>query len=371
VPGESERLFALAERLVRSPSVTGDTEAALGEVEAFFRAAKVPTQRLLVQDTAPVLVAGDPPRAGLPMFVLATHLDTVPVVGSPSHPAGTVEEGKLFGRGAIDMKGGLALAMLLLQEFPRDPRFNLGFVATTDEEAESAGAWAVLDRMPPPDLVLVTEPTWEKVVLSASGRVVWQVRFEGKGGHGHHHKRLRASNPLVALAEIIGATQEEYTALRATTEGEGEVTLAHAASVRLDRILPAGRTIEADRAALQKIVGKVARKYPDLVGSLDLAPRKTPWLPFYETSKKDPWVARFLTAATRDGRQPEIVHKAAVGDYNVFGSKYPTLGLGPGGDGMHGDDEWLDLISLERCWNDYRRFFLSVPSAPAAAPSTR
>lgn len=364
MPGEAERLFALAETLVRCPTVTGDSEEGLRLLEEFFRKAGVPTDRLAPRDVAPTLVAGHPARPGLPMFLIATHLDTVPVAGAPPRPAGTVEEGRLYGRGAVDMKAGVALGMLLMQEFPQDPRFNLGFVATTDEEAESGGAWALLDHLPrTPDLVLVTEPTWEKVVLSASGRVVWQVTFEGTGGHGHHHGPLRASNPLEALSRLILATAKDYTALQAATAGAGEVTFAHRASVRLDRLLPTGSGIEEDRKVLQKKVDTVARAYPGLEGRVDFAPRKTPWLPAYATDPKDPWVRVFLASLSAGGgRKPEIVHKPAVGDYNVFGSKFPTVGLGPGGEGMHADDEWVDLISLERCWRAYRRFLLTVPS---------
>jgi acetylornithine deacetylase/succinyl-diaminopimelate desuccinylase-like protein len=374
MPDPADRLFALAETLVRSPSVTGETEQALQSLEEFFRRSDVPTDRLAPPGVAPSLVAGRPPRPGLPTFLLATHLDTVPMVGDPAHPPGSVDEGRLFGRGALDMKGGLALAMLLLQEFSEDPRFNLGFVATTDEEAESGGAWALLDHLPvDPDLVLVPEPTWEKVVVSASGRVVWQVGFDGKGGHGHLHGKTRPPNPLLAMAELLGTTSKDYTALKLWTEGEGEVTLPHAARLRLDRVLPEGTDRSVDQAGLERKVSAIARRYPGLQGTVGLAPRRTPWLPGYRTDPKGPWARLFVAAATHEGRRSELEHVMAVGDYNVFGSRFPTLNLGPGGGGMHGDDEWVDLISLERCWKAYRRFLLGVPAdaAPPAPPAPR
>ncbi|MDE1821604.1 MAG: M20/M25/M40 family metallo-hydrolase [Euryarchaeota archaeon] len=366
MPGDAERLFELAELLVRRSTVTGEAENGLSEVEEFFRRAGVPTDRLSVPRADPVVVAGAPPRSGRPTFLLATHLDTVPVVGDPTHPAGTVEEGRLYGRGALDMKAGLSLALLLMQEFHADPRFNLGFVVTTDEEAESAGAWALLEHLPvPPDLVLVPEPTWEKVALSASGRVVWQASFEGRGGHGQGLRTGRLSNPLLALAELLHGLPSNYTPLKGWTQGEGEVTLPHAAHVRLDRLLRPGENVEGDRAALERKVRAVAKRYPGLQGGVNLAPRTTPWLPSYTTDARSPWTRLFLSTAARDGHALRTFHEEAVGDFNVFGSQFPTVVLGPSGEGAHGDDEWVDLISLERCWRSYRRFLVSVPEEGA------
>lgn len=362
MPNDAERLFSLAELLVRRSTVTGDAALGLKDVEEFFRRAGIPTDRLVPPHVDPVLVAGAPPRPGRPTFLLATHLDTVPVVGEPTRPPGTVEEGRLYGRGALDMKSGLALALVLMQEFSGDPRFNLGFAMTTDEEAESAGAWALVEHLPtPPDLVLVPEPTWEKVALSASGRVVWQASLEGKGGHGQGLRTGRPTNPLLALAELLRDLPRGYTPLKAWTSGEGEVTLPHAAHVRLDRLLPPGASVEADRLALEKRVTAVSRKHPGLQGSVNLAPRSTPWLPAYTTDPKEVWTRLFLSATHREGKRVEVFHEEAVGDFNVFGSQFPTIVLGPSGEGAHGDDEWVDLISLERCWRAYRRFFISLP----------
>lgn len=367
MPGDAERLFELTERLVRLSTVTGEAGDGLSELERFLEKAGVPTDRLRVPNLEPVLVAGAPPRPDRPTLLLATHLDTVPIAGEASRPMGTVEEGKLYGRGALDMKSGVALSLLLMQEFRDDPRFNLGFVATTDEEAESAGAWALLDHLPvPPDLVLVPEPTWEKVALSASGRVVWQASFEGKGGHGQGIRTRPAPNPLLALGSLLSGLPRDYTPLKAWTQGEGEVTLPHASHVRLDRLLSPGASVEADRTALQSRVRTIARHFPGLEGTVNLAPRSTPWLPAYSTDPKDPLVRVLLGSLAKNGGAPRTIHEEAVGDFNIFGSQFPTVIYGPGGDGAHGDDEWVDLISLERCWRAYRRFLVSFPDAVPA-----
>lgn len=371
-----DRLVALAGELVRTPSPTGEVSAALTLVESFLRQARVPTDRFDPGvEGAAVLVAGRPPATGRPTFLLATHLDTVSTLAPPSRLAGTVEGERLYGRGSLDMKAGLALALLLLWEFSEDPRFNLGFVATTDEEAESAGAWALLDRLPvPPDLVLVPEPSWERVGLSARGRAVWEVTFQGQGGHGQGLRPGRARgatqggarpvNPLQAMTRFLGTLPGGYNPLRLWTEGEGELTVPRAVHARIDRLLPPGTPREEDRRGLERRALAEARRGRGLAARVVASLRRTPWLEGYRTDPANPWVRRFVAGArTETGRAIPVGPIEAVGDFNVLGARYPTLVFGPGGEGAHADDEWVDLPSLLRCYRAYRRFLLGIGSA--------
>ena len=362
-----DRLRALSETLVKIASPTGDCDTLLVRLEKFLSAARIPTDRLTGPGFAPVLVAGHPPDPRRPTVLWATHADTVPPGEEPSHPAGEVAGGKMYGRGALDMKGGLAISLLLLEEFRDDPRFNLGLVVTTDEEAESAGAWEVLRHLPQdPSVVLVPEPTWERCAVSANGRIVWQVSVRGTGGHGEELRATKAPpNPVLAMSRFVGSLPGDFVPLSIHSEAEGEVTLPRRVRVRLDHALPPGRDSAADRDELLRLTRGGSRADSSLRWDVEPAPRTTPWLPAFEGDPKDAWVQRFLRAAKVELGRVRRFHMPAVGDFNVFGSRAPTVVFGPSGEGAHADDEWVDLGSLERCHAVYRRFLLEFPQEAA------
>lgn len=359
-----ERLLDLLQHLVRTSSPSSSPNQGLREVEVFLKAAGIETSRLPREGVSPVLVAGRPPRPELPTFLFAAHVDTVPDLGTMAQAPGTVEGRWLHGRGALDMKSGLAVALLLLQEFGHDPRFNLGLAVTTDEEEESGGAWALQDFLPrAPDLVLVPEPTWERVALSAHGRRVWNVTLEGSGGHGEGLKSKDAPmNPLVAMGRVLSGLPSGFTPLTLASEGGGQLTFPRSLTVRVDHLLPPGASPEKELARLKTQVRAKLGPAKGLKVTVAPAARTTPWLPGYETRTDNRWVQAFLKGLKLETRSAEIFHEPAVGDFNIFGSKGPTLIYGPGGEGAHADAERVDLPSLARCWAVYRRFLLNAPT---------
>jgi len=359
--------------LVRTPSPTGDCERALQELCHWLTRAGIPYRRLESRGVAPVLLAGALTKRPLPTFLFATHLDTVSPSGSARDPPpGTVTGGTLHGRGALDMKSGLAVAIDLLSEFSQDPRFQLGLVVTTDEEAHSAGAHAVLRHLPrPPDLVLVPEPTWENVALSASGRIVWIAGLRGPGGHAQEWRASRrAPNPLLSAARFLGRLPSPYVPLHVETRGDSEVTLPREVWVRIDRVLPPGASVKKDRDELIALLRNAVKRRAGLRPFVTPETRETPWPEPYRTDPQDPWVRRFLAAARQELPRVHRIHERAVGDFNVFGALFPTVLFGPMGSGAHGEKERVRLPSVARCHAVYRRFLLDTPP-PVIRPSPK
>lgn len=122
-----------------------------------------------------------------PAVVLCTHLDTVPPYEMPEAFRGSIEDGKLYGRGAVDVRGTLAaMSMVMKQLFAEQPEIcgSVCFLAVSDEESGSYGMRQELKRGYAADLTIVGEPTDLQIGAAHKGVAWLQVDFRGKAAHG-------------------------------------------------------------------------------------------------------------------------------------------------------------------------------------------
>jgi acetylornithine deacetylase/succinyl-diaminopimelate desuccinylase-like protein len=180
--GLKREVLAFAEQLVQTPSVTMDEAAVAGLVEAKMR--EIGYDKVLRDDVGNVVgvMIG---REAEPTVLLNCHLDTV----APAHDQVVrIEDGKLFGTGATDCKGGLAAqvftgALLRRSLLPR--RGNLVMAATVAEEnGRSAGVRALLERTLPalgmkPTFAILGEPTSLGLYYGHDGWMDMDVTIEG------------------------------------------------------------------------------------------------------------------------------------------------------------------------------------------------
>jgi len=229
---DRQALVQMLQGLVRIPSVTGEEDAAQeemvrilrdlgGTVDAWrpdveslraragFPGARVAGSRLNVAATFPGAGGG-------PTLVLNGHIDTV-TAGEESrwtHPpfAAAVAGGKLYGRGACDMKAGLAAMLAALAAIQRAGLRLRGAVCVQSvigEEDGGLGAFAALDRGHRGDAVVVCEPTGLAVVPAHAGVTLFQITVTGRAAHGAvrqegvsaFHKFLPVHQALLALEE--------------------------------------------------------------------------------------------------------------------------------------------------------------------------
>jgi acetylornithine deacetylase len=205
--------------LVRIPSVNPMGRNVAGEIyyehrvtaylESLFRQHSLPFERHQVaplRENIIVRVEGStPPEDGGPILMFEAHQDTVPIDGMEVEPFGAViEEGKLFGRGACDIKGGmaamLAAVLRLADERPAN-RPTVVLACTVNEEHGFTGAthWAdtymgrkdlkskLLERSP--DACIVAEPTELNVVVAHKGACRWRCHTTGLAAHSSQPER--------------------------------------------------------------------------------------------------------------------------------------------------------------------------------------
>jgi acetylornithine deacetylase len=297
----------------------------------------------------PSLVAVAPGDPSWPTVVLNGHVDTVGVDGMTEPFVPRVDGERLYGRGAADMKGGVAglvVAAEALTAAGAPVRPMLALVA--DEEDASRGSEAVIDALPAlgvePDLCLVAEPTDLALCRSLRGFAVVRVRLPGRAAHSSQAER--GVNAVSHLGRVIGAVDEHATGVRAAG-GDLMVTVARG--------------------------GRSAFVVPDHAECL-VEVRTTPgqdssWAADEVRALLDPaWRASADLVMHRDGWRLDADGPAAdladrlgsaLGTGATFDAPYwleaplwqavcPTLVCGPSGGGLHAVDEWVDLTQVRR-----------------------
>ncbi len=296
------------------------------------------------QGDRPSLIAVARGPADVPTVVLNGHLDTVGVSGMDAPFDPRIDGDRLIGRGAADMKGGIAAMVaaaeaLVAIEGPVRPVLAL----VADEEDASVGSEAVIAALPGlgirPDVCLIAEPTDLALARSLRGFAVVRVTFAGRAAHSSQPEL--GTNAVTALGRFLHAVDEAAPQAR-HDGGDLMVTWVRggdSAFVIPDRAecLVERRTTTAGSAAtaLQEVEDLLA---PHMHAAAELAVSREAW------------------QLDGDGAAAMLADRlgAELGTGPTFDAPYwmeaplwqavcPTVICGPSGGGLHAVDEWVDL----------------------------
>jgi acetylornithine deacetylase len=284
-----------------------------------------------------VIVRAPERRRGGRTLLLCAHLDTVGFGAMDAPLVPRVEGDRLYGRGAYDMKAGLAAALLACRDAPGD----VVVAAVADEEHASLGVQEAL-RSLHADAAIVTEPTHRQVVVAHKGFVWSEITVRGRAAHGSRPDEgvdaiVAAGSVLVRLGGLDAALGlREHPLL-----GRGSV---HASLIEGGSDLatyPATCRLSLERRTLPgESTADVEAEVAALIGDADGSQRTL--------------LAREPFAIDPEAEIVSLVREAA-GGAELAGAPYwtdaafiaaagiPTVLFGPGGEGAHADVEWVSL----------------------------
>jgi acetylornithine deacetylase len=298
----------------------------------------------LVGDDRPSVIATRQGSGGGRSLLLNAHLDTVGVAGMEAPHATRIEDGRLYGRGAYDMKGALA-AILVAAAGVRDLRGDVIVTAVSDEELASIGTEAVLEHVRA-DAAILPEPTDLQLAVAHRGFVGFELETHGVAAHGSRPDLgvdaiVKMGHILVALESL---DQRLTSGPRHRLAGTGSV---HASLIEGGQELssfPARCLLTGERRTIPgETAEDVERELRELAG--DARVRVIASRDAYEAPVEHPFVELFARiAGTHDMvGAPFWTDAALIADAGI-----PTVLYGPSGEGAHAEIEWVDLASLER-----------------------
>lgn len=340
-------------------------------IESTVRDALAPrTPRWTPVEAAPgrlSLVADMPhpegPRRGRPRLIVNGHLDVVPVnaeawTRDPFDPE--VIDGRLYGRGSADMKGGIAAAVCALDVLDRagvPPGCDLTFHLVADEERGGRlGTQALLERgLIEGDACLVPEPT--DLELCVAERGLWQGRIHVAGRPAHGSRPRDGVSAIEHAARLVLALHaadfggDEHPLLGRPTANIGTIeggsalnTVAETCVFGVDRRVLPGSSAESTQAEIERKIGDTGIAGLRYTVELDTFGEAS------EMAADHPWVKLVGDSVSRaTGRNPAIIGMTFTTDARFVRNQggIPTVVCGPGAiEQAHGDNEFVTVDRL-------------------------
>ncbi len=356
-------------------------------LQRLFDSLGVPWQRQTIQPLRDNIVAridADADAARRPVILLEAHQDTVPVDGmtiSPWEPS--VRDGRIYGRGACDIKGGMG-AMLaafarLAEERPRGMP-TLIMACTVNEEHGFSGAselyqlWRGSNPIIPrrPDAAIVAEPTCLDVVVAHKGCVRWRCRAHGRATHSSQphmgdnaiYRMARLLPKLEQYAGEVGELVPVHRLCGKATLSVGTIrgglsvnTVPDACAIEIDRRLLPG---EEPLAAFEQVLAWLAKH-----AASDRLEHEPPYLqsPALSDEHNGELAERFLEVVRGVLGRGEIVGVPFGTDASkIAATGVPSIVFGPGSiDQAHTADEWLEIEQLKQAERVLFEFLRSPP----------
>lgn len=295
-------------------------------------------------------------------LMLNAHYDTVAVDEMEDPFSGAIRDGKLFGRGAYDMKGSLAAcigAVKSIRDAGIQLRGDVLIAAVADEEYASLGTSDLVGRYKV-DGAIVTEPTSLRICLAHKGFAWLTVTVHGRAAHGSQFTKgidanVRAGTLLVALGRLaseltlrpphrlVGPPSLHAPMM---SGGTGMSTYAASATVQIERRMVPGETRDQVVGEIQGLIDRLSAEDSTFSASLTTGLTREP----FEALENSPLVKTLSGVVSQVvGANPIYVGENPWMDSALLAaSGVDTVVFGPDGTGAHAREEWVDVQSVIR-----------------------
>jgi succinyl-diaminopimelate desuccinylase len=351
----------LAERLMTYDTSTDNgLRAAVGFVKGWLEARDIPV-RGREFDGLPVVLADVGPSDGV-CVIFHGHVDVVPAHADQFTPR--VEGDRLIGRGAYDMKGGLAAMMCAVHDVAANGHVRVRFICVPDEESEDVDrrcTEALVQEGLRADFAITGEPTDLHIGVQAKGVLAVRVEVSGTAAHG--------STPWLGDNAILKAYDvfRRIETLRFSRESSD---LFDRPSINVARIdggdafnkVPDLCRMDVDiRYLPNQDPGEILadiRALPDvrILKTFQRAPA--------HVSRANPYVRALREAVSKslDGEALSVGRDGASDAISFLEAGVPAVEFGPAGGGHHGPEEWVSIQSLRRYRRALGDFVMDLPA---------
>jgi succinyl-diaminopimelate desuccinylase len=358
---------------IRSENPPGNQKPIADFVESIMKEVGLEVERYDYAENKPNVI-GRLGKNDRPALMMNGHLDTVPVtdVGgwrfNPFEP--TIDNGKLYGRGAADMKGGLAAMICAAEEVAEadfDLKGSLLLVCAVDEEVTGYGTMDIIEKGYTADYGVVGEPTQLSVQTASKGAIHFVASTNGRAAHSSLPQL--GINSIYKMAKVCLSIQDMNNELREVSHplvgnptivvttirgGENEAFVPARCEIDINRRLVPGESLEQAKKQLSRLFEKLMTDDSSLKieskVSVECEPSETP------AEEHIVQVCREAVAKVV-GSDPGITGFPATCDmrFMVNQGRIPTVVMGPGSlEQAHSCDENIEIEQITRAKNVYK-----------------
>ncbi len=294
-------------------------------------------------------------------LLLNAHTDTVGVAGMERPHEPYIENNRLYGRGAYDMKAGLAAIMAAgAAARKRGLRGDVIVTAVIDEEYASIGTAAIVKQWKA-DAAIVTEPTGLDICTAHKGFAWLEVETSGVAAHGS--RPTLGVDAIVKMGKVLVGLEALESSLRSGTShrllGSGSL---HASLIEggqelssyplrcklsIERRTVPGETVQQIEAEFTALLERIKASDPVFQATVQTIMSRDP----FEVSLDEAIVQVVLRHARErlGSRVAEVGGLGWMDSALLAAGGIPTVIFGPGGEGAHAVVEWSDLAQVEQC----------------------
>jgi len=297
-------------------------------------------------------------------IILNAHLDVVPASAEQFRPRR--DGGRLYARGAQDMKVSALVEAQVFRELARGLRYPLALQLVTDEEVGGRdGTLHQIEQGVRGDFVVIGEHSGLRIVTDSKGRVSAALRAVGRGGHSAYP--WQGDNALLKLQATLGnvlaaypvPAQEEWrttvNVARIETPNQARNQIPDLAEAWLDIRFPP-EDARLNGKTLQQITSYLSGFCePGVTAVVDQAD------PPHHARPDSPEVRALQQAIRHQGYRPDFLRKHGAADGRFYYQRgVDAVIFGVGGDGLHGASEHVDIDSIAPYYRALREFLLDL-----------
>ena len=298
-------------------------------------------------------------------IILNAHLDVVPAPAGQFRPRR--EDGRLYARGAHDMKVSALAEALVFRELAASLPYPAGLQLVTDEEVGGRdGTRNQLEQGVSGEFVVIGEQSGLRIVTDSKGMVTVNLRAVGLAAHGAYpwlgdNALLKLSRSVDnVLAAYPPATEEAWrttvNVARIETPNRARNQVPALAEAWLDIRYPPEDTALNGRSAEEITEYLAGFCEPGVTPVVDHAD------PPHHADRGRPEVRRLGQAVRSQGYRPDFLRKHGSADGRFYYQQgIDAVIFGVGGGGQHGPDEYADIATIEPYYRALRDFLISVP----------
>lgn len=371
---EKKELNELLQRLVQIKSVNppGNEKEIASFIKGLLLKNNIPSELVPLEEGRSSIVAkieGKEERN----ITLCGHLDTVRVIEEDwSKPPlqGIIEEGKMYGRGTSDMKGGVAAIIytsILLKRRGITPQKKVQLALTADEEWGYRGAKTLVDQgfFDQTDFLIITEPTNLQVAVGEKGEVWIKAKFYGKSAHGSTPEL--GVNTVIPGSKFVLEVSEEYKKLfnPDPLRGNNSINIGQFHGGVQVNVVPNYSEVQLDFRVIseedkKRALDLVRKKGQDIAEEFGVQFKEEifNYHPPIFTSLDNLYIQKFMQVA--GVKEAIIVKYCTDGGTIIPEKKIPFIIFGPGDIAQaHQNDEYIELESLYQSVDTFLEFLKS------------